>query len=710
MELIERVNIAKLDQVLNLNIDSSEKTKLKKYRNELGDSDIIKIKYEQSYEGIGRYYSSYSLQNMDCNIRNYIVNDYCVDGDIENCHPVILNYLMNKYNIVSNELNEYIKDRSGVLIREKQDKEYITTVINFSSFTSNNEFFNKINKTIYSSLVPILKERPEYKETYTIAKVKDKKNKKNIDGSFISLVLQTFEVSIITEIMNILKEKNISTCSYIFDGLLMYNNENINNELFEIINNRVLNTIGININFRLKPMNSNILDDIKNDENDYHTWKEKWEVENCKMIYSEKNLFFNIKNVFEEDYNRLFMKYDSGFGLFKTYEHNVKNVPPKFLSRWMHDPNIRVHYRPEFVPYPLHCPKTVYNLWTGFDILKCEPKYDFIYKEVNGIKIYNRAVDLYKRLNLHLCSGNEDHAIFMERHDADMVQNPGRKNGIAYVLNGDSGTGKGTKCHFYKGILGKYYCQIADADKVFGRFNDVIEDKILICFDESISSKMIESNGKLKNLITEPTITIESKGLKIREGVPSCCRGLISTNETNPVALKQKERRIVVHKPLTLPKDLNSELYVNNKLTLDNGDFRNVYDYLMTIDNTGINWQQDRPITDAYMDIAQTFYRSECIWLFYFSKKYDRIMISNKEIIQGYDHFMDMNKSKFKMGSIEISKFILSLIKLDKNLIIAGFDKKANRAKQFNHVLIEEYLRIEKLFIHSENSLNEDIF
>lgn len=81
-----------------------------------------------------------------------------------------------------------------------------------------------------------------------------------------------------------------------------------------------------------------------------------------------------------------------------------------------------------------------------------------------------------KRIVAHIrvviAAGNEAHFRYVIGWLADLVQNPGRKPGVALVLRGGKGVGKDTLAEIMGRIIGrKHVAHIIRADDLTGRFN-----------------------------------------------------------------------------------------------------------------------------------------------------------------------------------------------------------------------------------------------
>jgi len=129
---------------------------------------------------------------------------------------------------------------------------------------------------------------------------------------------------------------------------------------------------------------------------------------------------------------------------------------------------------------------------------------------------------------------------------AAMVQAPADLPGTALVLRGARGAGKDTVGEVMRAILGpSLHTTIADPEQLTGRFNAPHEGKVLLQVEEGFFAGNRGDRGKLKHLITAPSVSIERKGID-RYEVRNCARELITSNENWVVPAEAGERRFMV--------------------------------------------------------------------------------------------------------------------------------------------------------------------
>ena len=166
---------------------------------------------------------------------------------------------------------------------------------------------------------------------------------------------------------------------------------------------------------------------------------------------------------------------------------------------WFEHPDRREYAGLVFDPSKKAGPE-YYNLWRGFAV---EPKPGdwTLFKEF----IYEIIAD-----------GKQSIGDWIIAWLARILQDPGGdRPGTAVVLRGGQGTGKGTFVNVFGQILGKHFLQIAQAGQITGRFNHHLKDVVLAFVDEGFWAGDKQAEGAIKNLITEPFITVEQKGKDI---------------------------------------------------------------------------------------------------------------------------------------------------------------------------------------------------
>lgn len=668
--------------------------------------------------------------------KNYISMNIYIDCDMESCFFRIIEALCVDFGLDKEDINKMIyynnnrsieieKMMKDLGIKTKNDIKILLTscihdqnfnkyekytfkfddesknyTINLNKETKYLKFFNEI---VFEKLYNKLQEYSEWKSFSEFHKKKNekeiekcKKNKEkspfiNYKGSTMGNFYQTIESAIMITSKAFMILKNIKIGTYEYDGFKVYKNQEMDLEkTLNELNEYIYNNMNIRVKFVNKKMEyPDILDTIKinpieiDPDSNYYKWKEEFE----KKIFFVENVTKYMILTDNENYN-----FRTDNELKKIY-YNHEDVY-KFVARWILDRKKKKYESIDFLPYPLKCKKTKYNMFQGFEIEKVESN---IIME-NGLN----SVEVFKELIDHICfeknntfEENKKSSDYLLKWIAHMIQMPGEKNGVYVVIHGQQGSGKGTLYSFLEGLINNYAFQTSNSDHVFGRFNDVIQNKILINLDEALSKKLFEDDGKLKNLVTEKTINIETKGIPVKSTISSCHRILVTTNQKNPGNFDNARRPIALN-PEKISKDLKNKIYKKNKIILNENNFKSIFDYLLTINLSEINWQEDRPINNAYNELVEKQYHMEYIWLYNFSRDNDNKKIENNDIYLSYENYT-LNQ-QFKLGKRQFSIFISKIIRDYPELITRNKEGKNCTHKYFNFKKIKKYLKDESLF------------
>jgi hypothetical protein len=165
-----------------------------------------------------------------------------------------------------------------------------------------------------------------------------------------------------------------------------------------------------------------------------------------------------------------------------------------------------------------------------------EQKFDVIVKHIRDI----------------LCAGDRTSYEIIETWLAELFFDPMQKYPTCPVFKGSMGIGKSQFFEFIrKGILGNDLCPSPSSKETCtGRFNGLIEGKLLIVFNEEDTLKKgpmkADSVRVFKTLISETDHCVERKYKEVRANVPSFARYTMLSNLPVPVEWELNERRMVV--------------------------------------------------------------------------------------------------------------------------------------------------------------------
>ena len=172
-----------------------------------------------------------------------------------------------------------------------------------------------------------------------------------------------------------------------------------------------------------------------------------------------------------------------------------------------------------------------FNTWQGFIVI---PKSNS---------------DLWAGIKHHIeevvCCGDQELIEYFYNWVAYTFQHPDKPAGAALVLRGGKGSGKGTIGHFLAKLWGIHALHISNAKHLTGNFNGHLNDVCFLFADEAFFSADKQHEGVLKALITEPTVTIERKGIDAASQ-PNYLKVFMATNNDWAVPASKDERRYCV--------------------------------------------------------------------------------------------------------------------------------------------------------------------
>lgn len=187
-----------------------------------------------------------------------------------------------------------------------------------------------------------------------------------------------------------------------------------------------------------------------------------------------------------------------------------------------------------FFPPPLKADDTIYNLWRGFAV-EPDPKPQ---PEL-------RCARYLEHVRAVTCGGDAEIAEYVFDWMADCVQNPGRPGAVAIAMRGAAGAGKGFTARELGALFGRHFIQLDRTEHLTGKFNAHLSGKVIVFADEAIWAGSKHDLGPLKRLITEPTLTIERKGIDATDEA-NCIHLITATNEGWSVPAMMRERRWLV--------------------------------------------------------------------------------------------------------------------------------------------------------------------
>ena len=227
-----------------------------------------------------------------------------------------------------------------------------------------------------------------------------------------------------------------------------------------------------------------------------------------------------------------------------------------------------------------------FNLWQGFAIEPKKGKWSKLYFHISEVIGASYAAP---------------ETVYLFQWVAWVLQHPTQAAEVILVLQGDKGTGKGEFLRLLWYIFGAHALQISDRKHLVGSFNRHLQQVCFLYADEAFWPGDKAGEGVLKRLATEPTLTIEPKGIDAYEA-PNRLSIAMSSNERWIVPASARERRYAV---LTVSSrhqqdfeyfaDLRREIY-------EEGGAEAFLHEMLATDLKGWHPRMDIPVTQALKD------------------------------------------------------------------------------------------------------------
>lgn len=191
-----------------------------------------------------------------------------------------------------------------------------------------------------------------------------------------------------------------------------------------------------------------------------------------------------------------------------------------------------------------------FNLWTGIAVEPEEGDDD---------------LPLWELL-LWICDDNQGYFDYVQRWLAHMIQKPWERPGTAIGISGEQGLGKNAfvetvgmllstpqMMNLMRNTSGEAIGKVLSTgafgyfvsyDEVFGHFNALAGNKLLLLLDEATWGGFHNQKARFKTAITGPTIMINDKHMKQLE-VPNYRRFILLSNDGHYLGVDANDRRLL---------------------------------------------------------------------------------------------------------------------------------------------------------------------
>ncbi len=629
----EYVDVKMLESLIkHPGINHEDRLKLKAFRRLPRKGDRFKVEYvysQYSHNNSGRLFAlrSVGLQSFMCEIRNLLAGEYYYDIDQCNSLPTILQYLFKKYDILCPQLDEYVANRDEVLKKENLTKKKFLKALLKSKKIPKSAFLKSIHAVIYHQLLPALKKDAYWENVAKHHKTIQKQTvKNNPDGSFISKVCHTYENRILLCMKKFFTERGLSVDVLIFDGCMVRKDPvvTVDDALLRECEAVILENVKIPMKLAIKPMivPENWLEDLESNVEDGEVVETEDEDDGVKITpipLDEKLSIEKAQDILDKQKYRGLIRYLNNFFAKVTDEMSVwfafraSRADPWIIRSKANTREAVLHWKVKSEESAVR--DCIFDIWSSnkdmltFKKIVMNPKIkgDTPWEELNlfkGLKAQRLGTfdkGVIEPVRHHLlnviCSGKPEHALYLEKWLASIVQFPWQKTGVAPVIFGDQGAGKNILFEWWgKSVIGPYhYLYLNDLNDLTGQFTSYSAAKIFTLGDEVSFSGGFKTNSIIKSKITQANQKLEKKGVDPIT-IDDFSNYVFLSNHDNAMKIEDSDRRFFVKE--------TSNIYVGNRQYFDNlakslnqNTADHFYTYLMQLDLTEFN-VRNMPDTD----------------------------------------------------------------------------------------------------------------
>jgi len=238
-----------------------------------------------------------------------------------------------------------------------------------------------------------------------------------------------------------------------------------------------------------------------------------------------------------------------------------------------------------------------------------------------------------------------------------MLKYPERKPGICPTFISKEGAGKGTLLELMRKMMGekKIFETSEPSRDVWGPFNSAMVNSYLVNLNELSRTETSHSEGKIKALITDSAMTINTKGVNQYQ-IKSYHRFMVTTNNEDPFVTKKDDRRNIIIR--SSDEKLGHVKYFNkiHRYMEDQDVIKTCYEHFINIDDLDKFHTFKVPTTEYQKDMQQTAVCPIERWLYdYVVENQDKTQthLRANEAFETFNEWITLNKIQYQINSTQ---------------------------------------------------------
>jgi len=297
----------------------------------------------------------------------------------------------------------------------------------------------------------------------------------------------------------------------------------------------------------------------------------------------------------------IYLRGTDGYQIVKPYDlrplfaelHAPENAEP--VGWWLEQSDKRRYRKVVFSPG--HDVEDCFNLWTGFPVEPARGDISAFWDFVRDI----------------ICAGDEARYAYLRKWMAHAVQRTSELPGVAILLHGVEGVGKGMFESYFRALFGRHYYHATALDDFLGKFTKHLANVVLVSANEAVWGGDKRQQGRLKSMITDARQSCEGKGENAFM-VDNYKRFIFSSNEDHPVPISRSDRRFVVYE-VSASRKGDAAYWKTLEGLRENGGVEALMYDLQHEDLSDFNPARDRPTGGLATYKDQTEGKSLPMWL-----------------------------------------------------------------------------------------------